>query len=940
MSMFEQPVLPEEIEEDPAGEPAKRPPRWSPSNWSVRWKVVAIVVIPLAVALALGGLRVYNGVTDARDLRLAADRAHMVGPIQDYIGDLESAVLAYGAATDGPVARKAFDDSRGELQRKLSSTNVDPDVRSGITTLLNGGPALLDRVASNSIGLVDTVTTYAPMLLTAEDAITGSVRVNDEKILAEAQGLSRAVGARGQMFMQKLLVNRGGELPEPELRTSMITLAGTEPSTLFGMSGVVGVNSPDAKTLQQQMVGRMAIISNPAAVLVGNPDLLQSLQTTEDIAKKVIAGTTSLTSAVDKQATSARNVAIRDAAIVLGGILAALVLVLLVARALVRPLRRLREDALRVAHEDLPAEIERINAGEQPMPIQPIAVQSTEEIGQVAHAVDDLHEQALLMAAEQARLQVHVSDMFETMSRRSRSLVDQQLSLIDDLERNEQDPQRLAALFKLDHLAARMRRTGTNLLVLAGAKIRREQTESMPVAAIVGAAVSQVEDYRRVVTATELDSSVVGSAAGDIVHLLAELIDNALRYSQPASEVRVSAVQTGNRGLVIEVSDTGLGMTGGDLRMANTRLESGGEVTPYTTRHMGLFVVGRLARQHGLVVRLRSSVAGEPRSGATVGVFIPAELIERPQVPGWTGPEHRAVTPMEEPAPGTTTAQRREDVVGSDVVGSTARHADPSLLGQPNRNGSESPQDEPLLPQRDPGASGIVGVPEPAAEVPPEPRTPANTSAFFSSREQAAEQQDAAPAEQRDAAPAEQRDAAPAARDERPEPAPDEHQPTTARTRPPSSPLGDTDVIFQRMVSEWLVDPSDLMEPFQSWESVWDSGWVAAAQAEEAPVGRHTEQGLPVREPGARLVPGSAESPSDDWPNGTGQHRADDDYGVAPGADEPIVHRDPDAVRASLSSHRSGVRAGRSHAREDRPDWEQSPASGRYPHPLPGEDNE
>ena len=935
MSMFEQPVLPEEIEEDPATESAKRPSRWSPSNWSVRWKVVAIVVIPLAVALALGGLRVYNSMTDARNLRLAADRAHMVGPIQDYIGALESAVLAYGTATDGPVARKVFDDSRGELQRKMSSTNVDPDVRSGVTTLLNGGPVLLDRVASNSVGLVDTVTMYAPMLLTAEDAITGSVRVNDERILAEAQGLSRAVGARGQMFMQKLLVNRGGELPEPELRTRMITLAGTEPSTLFGMSEVVGVNSPDAKTLQQQMVGRMAIISDPASVLVGNPDLLQSLQTTEDIAKKVIAGTTSLTSAVDKEATSARNAAIRDAAIVLGGILAALVLVLLVARALVLPLRRLREGALRVAHEDLPAEIERINAGEQPMPIQPIAVQSTEEIGQVAHAVDDLHEQALLMAAEQTRLQAHVSDMFETMSRRSRSLVDQQLSLIDDLERNEQDPQRLAALFKLDHLAARMRRTGTNLLVLAGAKIRREQTESMPVAAIIGAAASQVEDYQRVVTATVPDSAVVGSAAGDIVHLLAELIDNALLYSQPASEVRVSAVHTGNRGLVIEVSDAGLGMTGGDIRMANTRLESGGEVTPYTTRHMGLFVVGRLARQHGLVVRLRSSVAGEPRSGTTVGVFIPADLIERSQVHGWMGPEHRAVTPMAEPAPDSTTAHRREDMVGSDMVGSAAlgsaaRHVDASLLDQPHRNGSESPQDEPLLPQRDPGASGIVRVPEPPAEVPPEPRAPADTSAFFSSREQAAEQQGPAPAEQWDAPPA--------TRDERPETAPDEHQPTPARTRPPSSPLGDTDVIFQRMVSEWLVDPSDLMEPFQSWESVWDSGWAAAAQAEEAPVGRHTEQGLPVREPGARLVPGSAESPSDDWPNGTGHHRTDDDYGVAPGADE-LVQRDPDAVRASLSSHRSGVRAGRSHAREDHPDWGQSPASGRYP-PRRGEDNE
>jgi signal transduction histidine kinase len=921
MSMFEQPVLPEETEEDLGREPAKRPSRWSPSNLSVRWKVVAIVVIPLAVALALGGLRVYNTVTDARDLRLAADRAHMVGPIQDYIGALESAVLAYGTATDGPVARKAFDDSRAELQRKLTGTNVDPDVRSGVSTLLNGGPALLDRVASSSIGLVDTVTSYAPMLLTAEDAISGSVRVNDEKILAEAQGLSRAVGARGQMFMQKLLVNRGGELSEPELRTRAITLAGTEPSTLFGMSQVVGVNSPDAKTLQAQMVGRMAVISDPAAVLVGNPDLLQSLQTTEDIAKKVIAGTTSsLTSAMDKQATSARNAAIRDAAIVLGGILAALVLVLLVARALVLPLRRLREGALRVAHEDLPAEIERINAGEQPMPIEPIAVHSTEEIGQVAHAVDDLHEQALLMAAEQARLQVHVSDMFETMSRRSRSLVDQQLSLIDDLERNEQDPQRLAALFKLDHLASRMRRNGTNLLVLSGAKIRREQPESMPVAAIIAAAASQVEDYQRVVTATVPDSWVVGSAAGDILHLLTELFDNALRYSQPASEVRVSAVHTGNRGLVIEVSDAGLGMTGGDLRIANTRLESGGEVTPYTTRHMGLFVVGRLARQHGLVVRLRSSVAGEPSSGTTAGVFIPVELLERPRVPGRTAPEHRAVAPMTEPAPEATaattasttklitkTAHRREDPAGS-----ATRRPNPRPVDQPYRNGSESPQDERVLPHRDPGASGIVNVPEPPAEppaevppeVPPEPRTPANTSTFFSSREQAAQQREQAPDEARQVAPEEPRQVAP---EEPREVPPDERQPTVARTRPPSSPLGDTDVIFQRMMSEWLVDPSDLMEPFQSWESVWDSGWAAAARAEQAPVGRHTERGLPVREPGTRLVPGSAE----------------------PGPDEPGGHhRDPDAVRASLSSHWTGVRAGRSHAREDRPDWEDSAASG------------
>ena len=231
------------------------------------------------------------------------------------------------------------------------------------------------------------------------------------------------------------------------------------------------------------------------------------------------------------------------------------------ARSLVRPLRRLRDSALRVAHDDLAREIEQVRAGGDPGPIEPIPVHTSEEVGQVAHAVDELHEQAVLLAGEQSRLQLQVGDMFETLSRRSRSLVDQQLSLIDRLERNEEDPERLESLFRLDHLAARMRRNGANLLVLAGAKVPREQAEPVPVSAIINAAASEVEDYTRVVTATVPDSEIAGSVAGDLVHLLAELLDNALRYSPPISQVRVSAVHTGNGGLVIEVSDIGLGMT-------------------------------------------------------------------------------------------------------------------------------------------------------------------------------------------------------------------------------------------------------------------------------------------------------------------------------------------------------------------------------------------
>ena len=293
MTMFEQPVLQDEPIRISSTAPAKRPSRWSPANWSVRWKMLAIVVIPVALAIAFAGMRVFTSVTDARDLHLAAQRADMIEPIEEYTAALESALLAYSNGTDGPLASKAFDDARAGLERSMADTDVDPDVRAGITRMLNGGPALLDRVATNSIGLRDTVTTYAPILLTAQDAIIGSVKVDDEQIRAAAVGLSRAVGARGQMLMQTLLVNRGGELPEPELRTSMITLAGTEPSTLFGMNQVLGVGSPEAKTLQDQMVTRMTIMSDPAAVLAGNADLLRSLQTTDDIAKTVISNTAS-----------------------------------------------------------------------------------------------------------------------------------------------------------------------------------------------------------------------------------------------------------------------------------------------------------------------------------------------------------------------------------------------------------------------------------------------------------------------------------------------------------------------------------------------------------------------------------------------------------------------------------------------------------------------
>ena len=352
--------------------PPKRPRRWALSNWPVRWKVFAIVLVPLVLAGAFGGLRIYSSMTEATDLRRAADRTEIVPAIVNYMAALDAAMLASSTGGDPQATLTEFDSSRQELQRRLTDTDTPDDVNKGVTSMIDNGQALMDKVTSNSINLFERVTTYAPILLTAEDAINGSVRVDDERITAETLGLSRAIGARGQMMMQQLLVNLGAELPEPELRTRMIALAGTEPSTLFGMSQVLGVGSTEAQKLQGEMVRRLAIMSDPLAVLVNNPDLRASEAVTDQIAGQIITDTTaSVTSTVEEQASAQRAAAIRDAAIVGGAILLALIVVILVARSLVRPLRRLRDSALRVAHDDLAREIEHVRSGGDPGPIDP-----------------------------------------------------------------------------------------------------------------------------------------------------------------------------------------------------------------------------------------------------------------------------------------------------------------------------------------------------------------------------------------------------------------------------------------------------------------------------------------------------------------------------------------------------------------------------------------
>ncbi|HEX2375642.1 MAG TPA: ATP-binding protein, partial [Actinomycetota bacterium] len=239
-----------------------------------------------------------------------------------------------------------------------------------------------------------------------------------------------------------------------------------------------------------------------------------------------------------------------------------------------------------------------------------------------------VHRVAIQVATEQAALRKSIGDMFLNLARRSQSLIDRQLELIDDLERTEADPDALENLFRLDHLATRMRRNAEDLIVLSGAEPARRWSQPVPLVDVVRAALAEVEDYNRVELLPIDDIGVAGQAVSDVVHLLAELIENATSFSPPGTKVQVAGQQVSN-GYVLEIEDRGLGMSDDELVEANERLANPPMVDFALSRMLGLYVVARLAQRYNIKVQLRHSWYG----GITALVLLPPTVAVRAPTP-------------------------------------------------------------------------------------------------------------------------------------------------------------------------------------------------------------------------------------------------------------------------------------------------------------------
>ncbi|WP_270075204.1 sensor histidine kinase [Streptomonospora mangrovi] len=293
-------------------------------------------------------------------------------------------------------------------------------------------------------------------------------------------------------------------------------------------------------------------------------------------------------------------------------------------------LGRLRDETDQRANEFLPNLAERLRRNE---PVDSTAIPpltaSDDEIGEVATAFDKAQRFAVDAAVRQAELLHGINRVFLNIAHRSQTLIHRQLRLLDRLEREQEDPEQLTELFKLDHLATRSRRNAENLLILGGENPGRTWHRPMPLVDVLRGAISESGDYTRVDRQQIARVALKGPAVADVIHLVAELVDNATTFSPPHSQVRLSSEQVPN-GVVVEIEDRGLGMQEDEFAAANEILANPPEFDVMRLNEkmrLGLFVVSRLAKRHDIKVQLRSS----PYGGVQAIVLLPAELIATEQ---------------------------------------------------------------------------------------------------------------------------------------------------------------------------------------------------------------------------------------------------------------------------------------------------------------------
>jgi signal transduction histidine kinase len=632
-------------------------------NWPVSTRLIAVIVLALLMGLVFGGLRVVSATDSADEFghvsQLAALGQQVTGLVQALEDERDEtagllpvsdprALQHWYAATDAAAARVRT------LAAGIGGSypaNIQSQVAAVLSVINNH--AKLEHTAQASQSALSVIADYRPPI---DDMIALNNLIaegtSDASLVSDVQTLNSLSLAKDQAAQQRaLLFNAFKQKIFADFEQQALTSAESQElveETAFNTTATPAEQSTFTNTvagplfnqaqeieiyIEGLQLGTIDLSNVPAALGIsagqapsvwyaaqsGKVDEMQ--QVGQGIASSIVSRAQSLQHGAQ---SSALFSAILTAVILLLVLLATVA----VARSLVGPLRKLREGALNIATVELPERVRLLGESQDPstsLEVAPIDVLSTDEIGQVARAFDAVHSEAVRLAGNEAMLRNSFNAMFVNLSRRSQSLIERLVRMIDSLEQNEGDPERLSNLFAMDHLVTRMRRNSENLLLLAGHETARKWSDPVSLADVARAAVSEIEQYSRVTLKIQPGMAVTGQAVSDVVHLLAEVIENATIFSAKDTSVHVAAQELSSGGVLIEVGDNGVGIPEARLAEMNWRLDNPPVMDVSVSRHMGLFAVARLAERHGVRVRLRS----RSPHGLTALVWLPDGVIER-----------------------------------------------------------------------------------------------------------------------------------------------------------------------------------------------------------------------------------------------------------------------------------------------------------------------
>ncbi|WP_214413452.1 sensor histidine kinase [Sphaerisporangium fuscum] len=657
-------------------------------NWRVRTRLVALIIIPTIVGVILGAVQLTNAIATSGDYRRLAQVAELVQKLDTLVHevdkerDLTGWYIAEGRHQTRlrkvRLQQGVVDKAKQPVLAAISALDTSHTARvrteaEQIRTALEGLPGLRTHISGAGSGVPPrAVLDIYDRLVTTLQSMQSELGTsgNDQRLFGDSIALGALSRAKEEVSRQRGILTTGlatlairgthrsnfdyenfddyddfvdfpGSFSRQQSEIATFLAEATADDVKFYNDTVRRQEVDKATWMRSLALAQLRQFKtikdldpvrrdDATAWYVANTSLADRMRTVEE----------RMVDSVVQQSRALEEDAQRQAMISGGLILVLLLLVLIitavVASSLTRPLRRLRAEALEIAGARLPQTVQKLREsgdGATTAEVVPIGVSSRDEMGEVARAFDEVHREAIRLAGDEARLRSNVNAMFVNLSRRSQTLVERQLSLIEGLEQGEQDEGRLSNLFKLDHLATRMRRNSENLLVLAGQETARRWSEPVPLVDIVRASLSEVEGYERVDIKVPSGTSVVGQAVNDVVHLVAELVENAISFSPRETPVEVTSNRVDGGGVVITVSDSGIGMTDDELAEANWRLANPPVVDVSVSRRMGLFVVGRLALRHNIRVQLRQQDNG----GLTAMVFLPDALLSVPGAAQFAG---------------------------------------------------------------------------------------------------------------------------------------------------------------------------------------------------------------------------------------------------------------------------------------------------------------